>query len=323
MEIPNKVCECAFHLGDREVCSSDQVLHKLKQLLKAKYDVNVLDKKDIINKAKKITRCETESCVLVKPEIAQTLGQETVKKELTKNFKPEGPALNYKTLLNNFNIDEVLDQFVSAYPGFYHIPFQMIDFAEQAITDNEIMESYGNSIEGYALLKHKRDQNLATVDIIDKFKKGYRTFGVVLNTDVSSGPGKHWFCIFIDLRNIKSGASETIPIKHGKEGGQTCNRKNSSAQILYFNSSGNLPLTQVMHWLSDAKMKLMLLDEKVEIVRVATTRLQSDDYSCGVWCLYFILSMLNCIPYTDFRPGKVNDDMMYEFRKHFFRHNTL
>lgn len=327
MELPEKICECAFHLGKREVCSSDTILQKLSDFLKDNYDIKASDKKDIINKAKKVTKCETESCVLSQPEIARSIGHSQIKKELEKNFKPDGPALDYRTLLNNFNIDEVLNQFVIAYPGFYHIPFQMIDFAEQAISDKEILETYKDSIDGYNMIKHKRDQNLATVDIVDKYKHGYRTFGVVLNTDFSSGPGKHWFCIFIDLRNIDS--DDSVPKsmrnkatnKHG--GGYTCSNRKKNAQILYFNSSGNLPLHQVTSWLSDAKMKLMLLDKDVEIVRVATSRLQADDYSCGVWCLYFILSMLNCVSYTDFRPGKVNDDMMYEFRKHFFRHYSV
>lgn len=308
MDPPNKVCECAFHLNKEDVCSSDMLLQRLKQLLKTHYRINSTGKHDIINKAKQVTKCATESCVLSKPEIVKSIGYSIIKHELNENFKPAGPALDKNALLNNFNIDEVLDQFAKTYPEFYHIPFQMIDFAENSTSDIELLNTYNNSINDFALLKHKKDTNLATIDIIEKYNNGYRTFGVVLNTDVSSGPGKHWFCIFIDLRHLSNDESKSDK-NYGK--------------ILYFNSSGNLPLHPVFSWLSDTKMKLMVIDKKIEIIRVATHRLQADDVSCGIWCLYFIYSMLNGVSYIKFQPGQVSDQLMYEFRKHFFRHHDI
>ena len=283
MELPKQTCECAFHIKGN-VCASDEVIKQLQQLLKEQFGINVSakDKAKTIEAAKEVTNCSTEACVLQKPAIVSGLGRDTVEKELETRFKPEGP-LGYTELLNNFNIDEVLDQMTKAFKGFYHIPFQMIDFAEQARTDSD----------GVRTGSFARDRNLATIDIIKKYKEGYRQFGVVLNTDYSSGPGKHWFCIFIDM-------------------------KSKPFTIEYFNSSGNMPLVQVSAWMIDTKMKLSELGP-TEVVRVATERLQEDDYSCGVWSLYYIVSRLNGVEPDAFKSSRLNDDLMYSFRKYFFR----
>lgn len=265
------------------------MLDNLKAIL-GKLGVAANGEKDIIEKAKEHTKCTTESCVLTHPMVMREVGKNAVRRELMTNFKPAGPALDPHELLNNHHIDNVLDQLTKAYPGFYHIPFQMIDFAEMARTDAAIMA--GNS--------KARDSNLATIDIIEKYKKGYNCFGVVLNTDYSHGPGVHWFSLFIDARD------------------------KSHITIEYFNSSGNMALVQVISWMASARVMLSELGH-VDVVRVVEERLQEDDYSCGVWALYYILSRCAGVPSTVFnnQSSGLDDNLMYELRKHFFRHYSI
>ena len=293
MEIPKEVCECAFYLN-RKVCSSADVIEKLKNVLRTQFNIQISNNSSaatVLEKAKSATNCDTESCILTHPVIVDAIGKNDIDNVMKHNFKPAGPALDYTALLNNFNIDQVLDQLAIANPEFYHIQFQMIDFAEQA----KYIDAGASNM--YMPIGNPRDANLATIDMTKKYREGFKCFGVVLNTDFSSGPGKHWFSIFIDLR------SDAKP-----------------HTIEYFNSSGNMPMIQVSTWLADASIKLSKLGE-VEVVRVTTERLQDDDYSCGIWALYYILSRLNKIPWRVFRNGSMNDSMMYEFRKHFFRHH--
>jgi hypothetical protein len=191
----------------------------------------------------------------------------------------------------------------------------MIDFAKFANLDREHV---AGSLRG-GLPQFEPDKNLATIDLLERFREGYRTFGVVLNTDVSTGGGKHWFCIFIDLRNVDS-ANDAAAESAAESASRSRHSENS---IEYFNSSGNMPLMPVTTWLIDTKMKLMMLDKKIKLYKTVVERVQDDDWSCGVWSLYYIISRLNNVPVNHFTPDRVNDKMMHEFRKHLFRHHDL
>ena len=120
--------------------------------------------------AKKILDCNTESCVLKRPEFIQFAQLANVQNLLDEFFKPQGPATHFG-LLSNFNIDEVLDQLAIKHKDFLHIPYQMRDF-------------------------EKKKAELSTVNLTEQFKSGINKFGVVLNTDWYSGRGIHWYCIF-------------------------------------------------------------------------------------------------------------------------------
>jgi hypothetical protein len=178
-------------------------------------------------------------------------------------------------LLSNFNIDDVLDQLEKKFASrkFLHIPFQMRDF-------------------------EKIGTQLATVDLADQFKKGKKTFGVVLNTDFSSGNGIHWFCLF------------------GEHYG-------NKVVLEYFNSSGKPPLPEVQAWLQKTKHYLTkTLKVPVDIHYSTGIYYQHDDHSCGVYCLCYIWCRLEGIPPAWFKSENFNDTLMHKARKNLFRWET-
>ncbi len=243
---------------DVTVCSPKHVVEKIKEELQ----VDGKTPEQIIEKSKKATNCDSESCVINKVF-------DNSKEILDEHFKPAGPR-DSTNLLSNFNIDESLELYAKKYEGFYHVYFQMIDFA-------------------------KVGTELATLDLVDLIKKGYKSMGVVLNTDVSTGRGIHWFCLFCDL-------------------------KARPVTLEYFNSSGNKPRNEVQVWLNMTKQALEENNIPAKIVIASNIEHQIDsETECGPYSLYYIWSRLNGISPEVFNKKRIPDDKMIEFRQTLFR----
>jgi hypothetical protein len=138
---------------------------------------------------------------------------------------------------------------------------------------------------------------LAKLHLPKKYKEGYRTFGTVFNTDTSRGSGEHWFAVFGCFED----ASDEFTIEH-------------------FDSSGNLPSDEVQSWMKKVKYDWQPHFDK-PIKDVVTTRLinQQDNWNCGSYSLYYIISRLDGTPYQYFKNNKIGDHNMQEFRKFLFR----
>lgn len=138
---------------------------------------------------------------------------------------------------------------------------------------------------------------LSTIDLADEFKSGRKTFGVVLNTDWSSGRGIHWFCLF------------------GEDLGD-------KIMLEYFNSSGKAPLPEIQAWLNKTKHHLEKnLKKDVTITYTTGTRFQNDDHSCGVYCLCYIWLRLEKVYANHFNINNFNDKFMNKARNNLFRKN--
>lgn len=279
MNLEKNITECAFHIKPDKhgICMEDDVANELIKHAGNIKKLDVNNKKDAIEKLKKVYNCETESCLLENDEIINALGKDTVLEQLKTRFKPEGPYDSFDWFSNS-NIDDVLEQVEEKYKDkhFLHIEFQMIDF-----------ESVGSK--------------LARTDLAEEYRKGMKCFGVVFNTDYSSGRGQHWFSIFGDFNG---------------EG-----TKKSPLTIEYFNSSGDSPPSQILSWMKKTKDHINKeLNMTVECLCDIKIVNQKDNHSCGSYALYFILSRLAGITYKHFIDNKIGDETMHKFRKmHLFR----
>lgn len=179
MEIPKNPIECAFHVNTdkpNSICMENNLIGELKKFaINIKKITNISSNKDVITKLKQVYNCKTESCILTKREIIDTIGQTKIDEQLKNRFKPDGP-LDKAKWFSNFNIDDVLRQIEKQYQkkNFKHITIQMRDFQE---TNSE----------------------LATMDFVKEYKNGVRCFGVVFNDDTSNGSGTHWTAMFGDF----------------------------------------------------------------------------------------------------------------------------
>lgn len=271
--------ECS-HDVEGNICSRAPMLNTIKRFCKEKAGIQPLNNpREIISTASKILNVNTELQVLSHPSFKDFAGR-SVEVEKRERFLPKGPK-NTTDLLDNFNIDENLQQLSRKFNvktnhkyKFYHVPFQMIDF-----------NKYGTE--------------LANLYIPELLENGFNCFGCVLNTDVSSGPGKHWFCIFGDMTGD---GTELDPW-----------------YIEFFNSSGNYPTSEVHEWMHEKIAECARQKKRMEIHIEATVQIQNDRHSCGVYCLSYIYHRLHDKPRGWFLNSGIGDEHMLQFRKKFFR----
>jgi len=271
--------ECVNHIKSNEVCSSPALINDIKRYI-VKIDNN--DPIEIIEKAKKLLNCDSESCILTKPELTKYIKSNTIQFELDTRFKASGPRDSVK-LLNNINIDETLLIWGREFKHFYPCPFAMIDF-----------DTNGNKL-GYINLANLVTGKESYVDPIYGIQYGpFDIFACVLNTDISTGKGKHWICIVADMREL-------------------------NWTIEFFNSSGNLPVAIITEWMETQRKYLLPYNANVETVVASNITHQTDNHSCGSYVLYYIRARLDKIPYTYFATNRIKDEDAVEFRTHLFR----
>jgi hypothetical protein len=262
---------------------------------------------EAVRTAAKVLGCASESCVVTHPKfrsfvaseetaLASVGGVHVLDIEIDRRFKTDGPR-DSTQLLSNFNIDGVLQEWAAAHPEFFNYGFNMMDF-----------ETTGGSLartDVARILEGKETQNLGKMG--GMVARRCTTFGCVLNTDVSSGRGKHWVAIFGDCRGRGEWSVE------------------------YFNSAGNPPPAPVTRWLEAASARLATHrsshprdygEGAVAPVPLTDVRHQDSQTECGLYALYYIRRRLEGAPYAEFQETRIPDAAMTAFRKHVFRSGT-
>jgi hypothetical protein len=173
------------------------------------------------------------------------------------------------------------------YPNYYHIDFQMIDFMELKTPLATLNLAKFLSPKDSSLFLSQSDKNAA-------LPKNKNKIGCVLNTDVSTGKGIHWFCVFIDM------SKDVISIE-------------------FFNSSGNKPKPPVHQWMIQMEEQCNNMGKKCERIIASQNRHQYSDTECGPYSCYYILSRIQDVPYQYFMNNRIPDEKVTELRKQIFR----
>lgn len=259
-------CECAPHVDAKQtggLCFSKPVAKKTTEVL------------GHAEQAKAKTGCNSQHCLIDFLEKEGHIDGGVAAAEKENNLKPVGPA-NTTAWLNNHNINKTLVQWKNTFPDFRPVETAMMNFSE-----------YPSA--------------LGRFDPVQEYQRGGRTFACVLNTDHHPGRGKHWVCMFGDMR----GGAWTVE---------------------YFNSSGRPPPTRFVTWQVRQRNRLTALQQKtsqqgqgsVEDVVVNSRAHQMENSECGVYCLFYIWSRLNGIPFTNFQKERIPDKIMEDFRPKLF-----
>jgi len=264
----------------RTVCAKSEEVRRIRAFLSGSITGGGLITDDhVIETAIKKLGVTDEAALWQHPQVRAAVGPAYADLVLKRRFKPTGPA-NSTALLTNIDIDNTMAQWSMLsdelfHKKFYHIPFQMIDF-------------------------EKTHSELARVDLAALKAAGYDCMGTVINTDISRGPGKHWFCLYADLAHA---GTESDPIT-----------------IEYFNSSGNPPMLEISDWMERVSHEL-LRDHKIhtDLVRSAPRRLQQSHTECGVWSLLYIRERLEGNSPTWYYDVGANDSDMIAARARLFR----
>lgn len=280
--VPQTVTECSLSKGpDCKVCSSDATVNVISKVV----DAQQAKPEEVIEKAKFKTNCTSEKCVVKKlhGEIAKV--NPAVTQELVTNFKVDGPR--DAALLSNIDIDKVLKQWMVLYPQFFAYNFNMRDF------------------ESNSMGKPGRPDTLATITFDKLYESGFRCAACVINSDIYSGPGKHWMALFIDARSDQKWTVE------------------------FFNSSGNAPAAEWIRWMNKTADILTImsasLGKKIEIEKIVASKVrhQRSKSECGVYSLFYIWARLNGVPANVIGSTAIADEHMFRMRQHLFNDSKI
>jgi hypothetical protein len=338
--------KCALEMENNGVCSLTKTINLLKENYKDKIiGLEQLSSFEALSKIISYSGKDEEELV---KELKGYI-PDGEHKSLLMRFKPLGPS-DTLNLLSDLNIRKVMERFSLVFTRYYSMKFQMIDFdgcnaqhIDYNIDKESIKKQYdidtNDIIVPIAIKKPETEYsssksckadsygptelgkiNLVS-DVITKSNKAgetYNTFGVVLNTDVRTGGGIHWFTIFCDFRR-----GETTVDSNGRI------HKNDSPNkdyftLEYFNSSGFLPPPQVDKWLLRTCIKLNSIMENgkkkypTKIVLNVGTQHQQLDTECGVYSIYYIYKRLKGVSYVTINSKEIPDELMTKFRKNLF-----
>jgi adenylate kinase family enzyme len=245
-----------------------------------------LVEKKIACNAPQMSDLEKAKCLAASPDTHAKIREEAQHDVQRLTTKIPGPSDSLQ-LLSNSNIDNVMRNAQKLrFPKFYHHGFVMVDF--DTAFDADIVG------DGRKFGKI----NLAT-DVWPK----YNTFGVVMNTDRYENSGKHWICIFVDMREYPKNVT-----------------------IEFFNSSGREAQNAYAQWMQRQAANFRASGAQAEVIHVSHRAHQLLKTECGVYCLYYILNRLGIdnnkvYPWTFFRDHHIDDHMMHKFRAYLFNNN--
>lgn len=124
--------------------------------------------------------------------------------------------------------------------------------------------------------------------------------GIVFNTDTSSGPGEHWLSLFLNMKD---------------------------KTICFFDSVGDRPPKQIKKLINNIIVKSKNLGCPLKLI-INKHQFQYDDYSCGIYSCFFLISRLegnSCEKIFNKKMAcdvkkcsKVSDNLMNEKRKEYF-----
>lgn len=258
----------------------------------------------IVKELAKKTNCtnisniqDTEMCILNKlnKQTQDKDKRDDITEAIITYFKPITKSYDKNHWLNNSEIDQIQHQFKSLFPGYYYSNIHMIDLVMFNPEYSDVINYDIKCIKDINFIDEcKKENNILT------YNGDMKNFGIVFNTDVSSGGGIHWFSIFIDFSSDST---------------------DKTYNIEYFNSSGydirNKAFKQYFVNFADEITREV---KKCIFVKVTDIQHQrSDTANCGSYALFYIWKRLNGTPYSYFSENKIKDEHMEEFRKFLYR----
>jgi len=194
-------------------------------------------------------------------------------------MRPRAPSewkVNPEEWLSSDDIEKLERAYEKLFVGYKYVGTFPIDFGEKSETGECLISA------------------LCSMDIRAMAKQGYGQFGIVFNTDVSSGPGQHWVAAICDVRP-----------------------ELEYPRMTYFDSYAQSPEPEIKRLMRRWKQEWDAggVHSKPMKLTYNKTRHQYKDSECGMYCLYFHYCCLTGVPMEE----RVPDDVMQGLRGLLFR----
>ena len=205
---------------------------------------------------------------------------DTIKKDLRKQYlRPRRPKAW------NEDPDMWLDNFnIMHVMKQYQVAYPWFKFIGVFPIDFSAPDPYTKTEKPKCLYNELCDLNLTS-----EYEEGTRGIGVIFNLDPHFKGGSHWVGLYINLKDIKA------------------------PKISYFDSYGYKTPALIARL-----MRSFTLQIPTCTLAYNARRFQYGNSECGMFSMYFIVCMMNDIPFDEFCKDAVNDGMMLELRQILF-----
>jgi hypothetical protein len=229
------------------------------------------------------SKCNNEVCWMKQDFIKNS----TLARELLKNFKPFMPknwSENPREWLNTIDIRDVMNQYEIKYPAFEFIGPVPMDFDKKL--------GFGECVV----------DELCKISLENLKKKGKSKIGVIFNLDKHTQSGSHWVAMNCNTENGEICYWDSYGLEPNKEVVVLMNRLKEQGDVMK-NKNKNKDNIK-----NHTEMKIKINDN----------RHQYKNSECGMYCIYFITSLLDGKTFETIVQTIVDDDTMNGKRNDFY-----
>lgn len=289
--------------SNKNSCLDNDVLLRLVRAYNNYYP----SKKIVINKKKPsimynkinkalMSQCgdKNELCWAKQQFVKDDFGREIIEF----NFKPIMPKKWYCDKiewLNTLDIDNVLHQYQQKYPEFVSYGPTPIDF--------------DTKLDGNRCVTDE----LCKINLKKLINKGKKYIGVVFNLDPHTKGGSHWIAMFCNIPKKTINYWDSYGYKPPTEVKILMDRLKSQGDSL--NSKYN---KRIYSGNNNIKNKYGNFQNKKFSIKINPNRHQYKNSECGVYCINFIVNMLEGKTFEDITQNIVRDDETNALRSKYF-----
>lgn len=264
-------------------CLDDDTIVLLKRIWNKRHPDKKIMKR---NKAKiwiQLKKYLSDSCSHEMCWIDKTIDsidvKNKIKNELFVPTMPDSWNKNPTEWLSSIEIGDVLKQYEDKHDDFLFIGPSPIDY--------DSLDTKSFSSEGICVWPE-----LCNFDLSQYIENGISKIGFIFNTDKHYKSGSHWISLYLDINK----------------------------QILFFfDSAGNKPPQQIVKLMkiieSQCNMNNIMIKSDANYPKTH----QRNNTECGMYCLYFIISLLEEKYDIDFfKKKRIEDHLVKKFRTIYF-----
>jgi hypothetical protein len=204
----------------------------------------------------------------------------SLSKELLNHFKPIMPKKWDNNPIEWLNTLDIRDVMRQ-----YEVKYPKFEFIGPVPMDFDAKIGFGQCVIN----------ELCKIQLSDLLSKGKNKLGVIFNLDKHTQSGSHWVAMYANFPE----------------------NNNTIGEICYWDSYGIKPNKEVVILMKRLKKQANELDKKV-IIKLNNFRHQYKNSECGIYCIYFITSLLEGQKFENIVQNIIPDDAMNTKRKDYF-----
>ena len=135
---------------------------------------------------------------------------------------------------------------------------------------------------------------LCFINLEEMHNNGIKKIGITFNLDTHDKDGSHWVSLFVHIEEN---------------------------YIFYFDSGGNRPHRNIVRLINKLKKQMKQITNRETTYFENSMVHQQGDTECGMYSLYFIISLLKDDKHPEhFLNTNIPDDKVFELRQKYFNH---